>query len=91
MTTPRWTKKAYVKLILAVLVIVLIIVALVCVIKVFNTSSFSSQSSSNEELSKTSNLKTLVESFLKGELAFFSFDTHTHDSYLLAYEFYIHY
>ncbi|KAL7038269.1 hypothetical protein ACKWTF_009531 [Chironomus riparius] len=68
MTTPRWTKNAYVKLILAILVIVCIIVAFVWLSNSYSllgASSLSSQSSEKEELSKTSNLKSLVESFLK--------------------------
>jgi hypothetical protein len=70
MTTPRWTKNAYVKLILAILVIVCIIIAFVWLSNSYSllgTSSLSSQSSEKEELSKTSNIKSLVESFLKGE------------------------
>lgn len=70
MTSPRWTRNAYVKLILAILVIVCIIVTFVWLSNSYSllgTSSLSSQSSEKEELSKTSNLKSLVESFLKGE------------------------
>lgn len=90
MTSPRWTRNAYVKLILAILVIVCIIVSFVWLSNSYSllgTSSLSSQSSEKEELSKTSNLKSLVESFLKGESQnyfFFIFciqtsmQTHTH-------------
>lgn len=85
MTTPRWTKNAYVKLILAILVIVCIVITFVWLnnsYTIFGASSLSSaqKSSEHEEFSKTSNLKSLVESWLKGEsliFFFFFFSTYT--------------
>lgn len=82
MTTPRWTKNAYVKLILAILVIVCIFtfVLLSNSYKLFGTSSSSSSSAlSTEENSevvetrRSSNLKSLVESWLEGKSMNFNF------------------
>lgn len=69
MTTPRWTKNAYVRSILAILLILCILVTFVCLnsYDVFSTSALSSQEKERLELSKASSLKTLVASWLKGE------------------------
>ena len=76
MTTPRWTKSVYVKLILAILVILCIstFVLLCSSYKLFSTSSISSSTLVNsavEESRSSSNLKSLVELWLKGKLIFF--------------------
>lgn len=70
MTTPRWTKNAYVKSILAILLILCILVTFVYLnnYDVFSSSSLSSQGKERLELSKASSLKSLVASWLKGEL-----------------------
>ncbi|KAG5682346.1 hypothetical protein PVAND_011703 [Polypedilum vanderplanki] len=66
MTTPQWTKSSYFKLILASFVILCIIFTFIWLsYTIFGTSSLSSQASESEKLSETSNLKSLVESFLK--------------------------
>lgn len=68
MTTPRWTKNAYVRSILAILLILCIIVTFVCLSNygVFSSSS-SSQDKERPELGKMNSLKSLVASWLKGE------------------------
>lgn len=73
MTTPRWTKSAYVKSILAILLILCILVTFVCLnsYDVFSSSSQSSQDKERQEFSKTNNLKSLVASWLKGEFQLF--------------------
>lgn len=75
MTTSRWTKSVYVKLILAILVILCIFtfVLLSNSYKLFGTSSISSSTTASvnsevEESRRTSsNLKSLVESWLEGK------------------------
>lgn len=69
MTTPRWTKNAYVRSILAVLLILCILITFVCLNSygAFSSSSQSSQDKERKELSNTNSLKTLVASWLKGE------------------------
>lgn len=75
MTSPRWTKNAYVKLILAILVIACIFtfVWLSNSYKLFGTSSSSSALSTNSgevvETRRSSSLKSLVESWLEGKSA----------------------
>ena len=77
MTTPRWTKNTFVKLILAILVIACIctFVLLSNSFKLFGTSSSSSSAlSTNSEVVETrrsSSLKSLVESWLESKSAYF--------------------
>jgi hypothetical protein len=73
MTTPRWTRKAYFKAILATLLVLLLLVTFVICLSnfgAFSSSSASSQAVERHEAPKTSSLKSLVASFLRGESAF---------------------
>lgn len=69
MTTPRWTKNAYVKLILAILLILGLIITFVCLSNydVFSSSQQLTQEKKRLESSKSNSLKSLVASWLKGE------------------------
>lgn len=73
MTTPRWTRKAYFKAILATLLVLLLLVTFIICLSNFGAFSASSASSQAEErldAVKTSSLKSLVASFLRGESTF---------------------
>lgn len=90
MTTPRWTKSVYVKLILAILVILCIFtfVLLNNSYKFFGSNSISSSTTtsvnSGETVNRTSsNLKTLVESWMRGKSNYSNFFSIT--SFRLAF------
>lgn len=75
MTTPRWTKKAYMKLMLAIFATVCILVASVWFYFGIFTSSSTTSSSQNKQRGDSddlmsNSLKSLVKAWLTGESFF---------------------